>query len=60
MRIRETWRGFAKIREILGEDSRGLMRLWERIGKTLGENWQGLARVWERIHGDLLDLGEDS
>ena len=59
-------RGFARIRETLGEDSQGFVRLWERI------RIRGFARLWERIHKDLREdfgrgfarihetLGEDS
>ena len=53
---RDIWRGFARIRETLGEDSQGFARLWERIlariRETLGEDSQGFARLWERIRKD--------
>ena len=59
------------IRETLGEDSQGFVRLWKRIHKdsrdfgrgfarickTLGEDLQGFARLWERICKDLQDFG---
>ena len=55
-----------RIRETLGEDLQGFVRLWERICKdlrdfgrgfarickTLGEDLQGFARLWERICKD--------
>ena len=37
------------IHETLGGDSRGFVRLWERICKTLGEDSRGFTRLWERI-----------
>ena len=49
------------MRDSLGEDSQGFVRLWERIHKdsqeTLGEDSQGFARLWERIHKDSRDFG---
>ena len=56
-------RGFARIRETLGEDSQGFETLGEdlqdigrgsvRSHETLGEDLQGFARLWERICKDL-------
>ena len=51
---RDFGRGFARIRETLGEDSRGFVRivgLWERIrgdSRDFGRDLQGFARLWER------------
>ena len=56
-RIHEDFgRGFARICEALGEDSR---QGFARIHETLGEDSQGLARLWERIRKDLQDFGRD-
>ena len=46
-------RGFARIRETLGEDSQGFARLWERIRKDSRDLGRGFARIHETF-------GEDS
>ena len=55
-------RGFARIRETLGEDSQGFMRLWERICKDIGRGSfggdlqvfvRGFARIRETLGDDL-------
>ena len=52
-RICKDWqdfgRGFARIRDTLGEDLQGFVRIY----KTLGEDSQGFMRHWERIHEDF-------
>ena len=52
------------IRETLGEDSQGFVRLWERIHKDLRDFGRGFARIRETLGEDLQGfarlLGEDS
>ena len=50
---RDFRRGFARIRETLGEDSQGFARLLERIRKDSQDFGRGFARIHET-------LGEDS
>ena len=54
--LRDFGRGFARICEILGEDSQGFARLWERISGFM-RLWERIARIRETLGEDLLDFG---